>query len=153
MIGLMLMAGILNGASGVCWRRGLRVAGVGWLALVAGVRAETPVAFNRDIRPILSDNCFACHGPDPGTRKAGLRLDTKEGFFEATPKRGPVVVAGKPEESPLWKRLVTTDLDDVMPPPQVAQGAHGSPEDPGPAVDSRGSSVAVALVVHQAGAN
>jgi hypothetical protein len=94
------------------------VAGVCWLVVAAGVQAETPVAFNRDIRPILSDNCFACHGPDPGTRKAGLRLDTKEGFFEATPKRGPVVVAGKPEESPLWKRLVTSDVDDVMPPPK-----------------------------------
>ncbi len=76
------------------------------------------VRFNRDIRPILSDACFHCHGPDPGTRKAGLRLDTKEGFFAATAKRGPAVVAGDPEKSPLWQRLITNDADDLMPPPE-----------------------------------
>ncbi len=80
--------------------------------------AAAPLVFNRDIKPILSDNCYACHGPDPGSRKAGLRLDTREGLFESTPKRGPAVVSGKPEESEFWKRLVTADADDVMPPPK-----------------------------------
>ncbi|MBL9135834.1 MAG: DUF1553 domain-containing protein [Verrucomicrobiales bacterium] len=81
--------------------------------------AEPAPAFNRDIKPILSDHCYACHGPDPGSRKAGLRLDTKEGLFETTPKRGPAVVAGKPEDSELWKRVITTDTDDLMPPKEA----------------------------------
>jgi len=87
--------------------------------LASAARAAEPVGFNRDIRPILSDACFHCHGPDPGTRKAGLRLDTKEGFFAATAKRGPAVVAGDLGKSPLWQRLITTDADEVMPPPEA----------------------------------
>jgi hypothetical protein len=82
------------------------------------VLGDDEIRFNRDIRPILSDACFHCHGPDPGTRKAGLRLDTKEGFFAPTAKRGPAVVAGDPAKSPLWQRLITTDPDDLMPPPE-----------------------------------
>lgn len=87
------------------------------VAATAAAGAQTPgLVFNRDIKPILSDNCYACHGPDPGSRKAGLRLDTREGLFESTPKRGPAVVAGKPGDSELWRRLVTTDAEDLMPP-------------------------------------
>ena len=79
--------------------------------------AETAkVQFNRDVRPILSDNCFHCHGPDPGSRKAGLRLDTLAGLTAATKKKGTVVVPGHPEQSELWARIVTTDKDDAMPP-------------------------------------
>ena len=78
------------------------------------------VNFTRDIRPILSENCFACHGPDEKERKAGLRLDD-----EAAAKRvkdGIVaVVAGKPEQSDLIKRITTTDADDVMPPPKTGK--------------------------------
>ena len=54
-------------------------AGVG---LFAVSNAPGPISFNRDVRPILAENCFFCHGPDPGTRKAGLRLDTEAGLFE-----------------------------------------------------------------------
>jgi hypothetical protein len=97
----------------------LRPAAAAWLVLLPSlVLAEDSVRFNRDVRPILSEACFQCHGPDPGTRKAGLRLDTREGFFAPTPKRGPAVLAGDPAKSPLWQRLVTTDPDDVMPPPE-----------------------------------
>lgn len=74
--------------------------------------------FNRDIRPILADACFHCHGPDPGTRKAGLRLDTEAGFFTAKEGETPTVIKGKPDESPLYQRLITTDEDDLMPPPE-----------------------------------
>jgi mono/diheme cytochrome c family protein len=75
-----------------------------------------PVNFARDVRPILSDNCFACHGPDDKTRKAGLRLDTKEGML-AKLKSGEVsVVPGKPDESDLVFRLETDDPEAKMPP-------------------------------------
>ena len=76
---------------------------------------EAPIAFNRDIRPILADTCFHCHGPDPGSRKAGLRLDREDGFF-GDRKEGPVVIKGQPEKSPLYRRLITHEEDDVMPP-------------------------------------
>ena len=85
---------------------------------LTGLPALADIQFNRDIRPLLSENCFLCHGPDPGTRKAGLRLDTKEGFFERTEKRGPTVIAGNPDESPLYQRITTSDEDDLMPPPE-----------------------------------
>jgi len=93
-----------------------------WIPLVLGsglVLAASPdLQFNRDIRPLLSENCLACHGPDPGSRKAGLRLDTRESLFGQTKGEGPVVVPGKPEQSALWKRLVHTDPDELMPPPE-----------------------------------
>src|SRR4051794_36174103 len=78
------------------------------------------VQFNRDIRPIIAEACFHCHGPDPGARKAGLRLDTEGGFFTAREKDGkkdsPTIVKGRPDQSPLFQRITTTDEDDVMPP-------------------------------------
>ena len=89
---------------------------VGILLTVSHAAAEGPIHFNKVIRPILSENCFHCHGPDPGSRKAGLRLDTKEGFFASTDKRGPTVIAGNADGSPLYQRLTTTDPDDHMPP-------------------------------------
>jgi len=91
------------------------------LPLFAGVvgcaSAET-VSFNREIRPILSDNCFACHGFDPNTREAGLRLDTREG---ATADNDGVIaiVPGDVKKSELWHRIHSTDEDEVMPPPDT----------------------------------
>src|SRR5437588_1500479 len=73
--------------------------------------------FNRDIRPILSDNCFACHGPDPGQRKAGLRLDTEATAFA---DRGgyTVLVKSKPDESELIRRIEAVGKKSQMPPPK-----------------------------------
>src|SRR5689334_6937755 len=72
-----------------------------------------PVDFNREIRPILSDTCFACHGPDENQRKAKLHFDTKEGAFA---KAG-VIMPGKSAESRLVKRITAKDPNAVMPPP------------------------------------
>jgi hypothetical protein len=72
----------------------------------------TPVDFNRDIRPILSDTCFTCHGPDDKQRQAGLRFDTKEGAF----RKPGVIVAGDAASSRLIQRITAKDPDLRMPP-------------------------------------
>ena len=69
-----------------------------------------PVLFNRDVRPILSENCFECHGPDAAKRKADLRLDAGELGLA-------LIVAGKPGESEFYQRIVHADPDERMPPP------------------------------------
>lgn len=74
--------------------------------MVLGVE---PLRFNRDVRPILSENCFECHGPDAAKRKADLRLD-------AGPLGQAVVVAGKPGESELFQRITHADPTERMPP-------------------------------------
>lgn len=76
-----------------------------------------PIDFHRDIRPILSDRCFYCHGPDETHREAGLRLDD-EAKAKAARKRGRAIVPGKPEESLLIKRILSADPGEVMPPPR-----------------------------------
>lgn len=78
--------------------------------------AEDGVRFNRDIRPILSENCFHCHGQDAAKRKAELRLDTPEGAFGKGKSGQAAFVPGKPEESAAFLRMVSEDPDDRMPP-------------------------------------
>lgn len=73
--------------------------------------------FNRDVRPILSENCFHCHGQDPAHREADLRLDTKEGLHGLSENGEPIIIPGKPEESLLWDRITSNSPDLVMPPP------------------------------------
>ncbi len=80
------------------------------LAACSAIAAE-PVRYNRDIRPILSDKCFFCHGFDEKKREAGLRLDTREGALKKN-----VIVPGKPAQSELLKRVTTKDAEDHMPP-------------------------------------
>ncbi len=94
-------------------------AALGGLALFA-IQAQQPakprlVDFQREIRPILSDNCFLCHGPDKGTRMMDLRLDTKEGAFAAR-KSGKLIVPGNPAASLVYQRIVTDDKSRAMPP-------------------------------------
>jgi mono/diheme cytochrome c family protein len=74
------------------------------------------VNFARDIRPILSENCFACHGPDDKARKGELRLDTKEGAFAKFEDGGFAIAPGKPNESELVARIESDDSDLHMPP-------------------------------------
>ena len=89
------------------------------LALPLMAQAEDKLSFNRNIRPILSDKCIGCHGPDAKHREAGLRLDTPEGAFAPlTESQGFGIVPGKPEESHVMKRIDTKDPDSIMPPPK-----------------------------------
>ena len=84
---------------------------------VASLPAATnQIQFNRDVRPILAENCFACHGPDKNQRKAKLRLDVREVALEKE-----AIVPGKPELSKLIEHIFSTDPDEVMPPPKSAK--------------------------------
>ena len=92
-------------------------AGAGRLSAQEGKPAATSkIEFDRDIRPILSDNCYKCHGPDEKARKAKLRLDTKEGAFRVKDGKT-VIVAGKSAESEIVRRITSHDPDELMPPP------------------------------------
>ena len=77
------------------------------------VAAPAAVEFNRDVRPILSNNCFFCHGPDKNQRKKDLRLDVRESAFGKK-----AIVPGDPESSRLIARIFSADPDEVMPPPE-----------------------------------
>lgn len=79
--------------------------------------APAKIEFNRDVRPILSENCFACHGFDPKHREGGLRLDTFDGATaDRDGSRG--IVPGDLAKSDAWQRIISDDKDEVMPPPK-----------------------------------
>ena len=78
--------------------------------------ADTPIDFNRDIRPILSNRCWKCHGPDEKERQAGLRFDSRDGVLAKLESGKPAVVVGKPEESELIRRITSQDETERMPP-------------------------------------
>ena len=80
--------------------------------------ADDPIRFSLQIRPILADNCFHCHGPDETHREAELRLDD-ETSAKARRDEGAAIVPGKPNESALVKRITSSDPDFVMPPPDT----------------------------------
>src|SRR5437899_2077767 len=84
--------------------------------LAAEQAATKPVDFNRDVRPILSDNCFACHGPDEKQRQGNLRLDTKDAAF-ASRAGYQIIVAGDASKSRLFQRISAADKATRMPPP------------------------------------
>src|SRR4051794_16257618 len=93
-----------------------------WAALAIGIvplaawgaPGDGSIEYNRDIRPILSENCFACHGPDSASRKADLRLDRREAAVQAG-----ALAPGDLEQSELIQRIDSDDRDEVMPPPST----------------------------------
>jgi len=78
------------------------------------------VQFNREIRPILSDSCFQCHGPDEAQRQGGLRLDLAGAALKGG-ESGPAIVPGDVNASEIWKRVTSTDPDVQMPPPKTGK--------------------------------
>ena len=103
------------------------------LALCGDAYAVAPkVDFNRDVRPILSDTCFKCHGFDKASRKADLRLDVRE--EAVNPRHGDnhqvPIVPGDPAKSEVWKRIITDDADELMPPREPVR-VHLELKDPG----------------------
>ncbi|MCA9270093.1 MAG: DUF1549 domain-containing protein, partial [Planctomycetales bacterium] len=88
-----------------------------WIcALLCGApaRGAEPLRYNRDIRPILADNCFACHGPDSAARQAELRLDQRDAAIEME-----AIAPGKPQDSSLVERIRSDDPEKRMPPPET----------------------------------
>ena len=98
-----------------CWLAAALVLG----ACLAARGAEPPVDFSRQIRPILANNCFKCHGPDAAERKGGLRLDQRESAIGEAESGEHPIVPGKPEASELIQRISSADADLRMPPPKT----------------------------------
>jgi hypothetical protein len=84
-------------------------------------RAADGIDFRRDVRPILADNCFKCHGPDAAARKSKLRLDVRGQALQGGKSGQPAIVAGKPDASEMIRRLESTADDEVMPPPSTGK--------------------------------
>ena len=95
--------------------RGLLGVVIATVAVTISVSAER-VRFNRDVRPLLSEHCFACHGFDANTRKAGLRLDLRDEALRPAKSGAIPLVPGKPEASALYRRITSADPVDQMPP-------------------------------------
>jgi mono/diheme cytochrome c family protein len=93
-----------------------------WAATPAAPRSPARLSFNKDIRPILSENCFACHGPDHANRQAGLRLDTFEQSTEELDSGTRAIVPEDIAASELIARVISDDPDSVMPPPEAKIG-------------------------------
>ena len=77
------------------------------------------LTFNQNIQPILSENCYPCHGPDPGARKAKMRLDRAEFAYAPHDKSGPAIIPGQPDKSPLVRKIEAKNPKDRMPPPEA----------------------------------
>ena len=106
--------------------------------------AET-LQYNRDIRPILCENCFTCHGPDSAARKAGLRLDKRD----AAVQHG-AIIPGKPNESEMIRRICSKDADESNAPQGDKESALDGSEGAAGPLDSRGGRLPTALVLHSA---
>ena len=91
-----------------------------WIVSVA-VQAEEPLSFNRDIRPILSEHCFQCHGPDAQQQQGGLRIDKREAAVEPADSGKIAIVPNDPTTSELIARITSADADLQMPPPSTGK--------------------------------
>ena len=98
------------------------------LAFSASAIAEGP-DFNREVRPILSNYCFKCHGPDDKSRKAELRFDIRENALGKAESGAHAVVPGKPEASEAITRIFSTDPDELMPPPSMKKELNDAQRD------------------------
>jgi hypothetical protein len=107
------------------WRLSLVLA----MAAHAGLCRADDVGFNRDVRPILAEHCYACHGPDARNRKAGLRLDDPVGALGELPTGNRAIVPGELDESELVARLDSEDTTLLMPPPKVGKPLSPSQKD------------------------
>ena len=106
--------------------------------------AAEKLQYNRDIRPILNENCFACHGADSAARKADLRLDKRDVAVEMK-----AIVPGKPGESGFVERIFSKKSDEVMPPAKAHKTLTEAQKAPPPALGRRGGRVPAALVVRR----
>lgn len=93
------------------WSRATLIVAGYWLLSVSLLQAADKLEYNRDIRPILAENCFSCHGPDSAARKADLRLDKRDMAIESK-----VLIPGKPQDSELVVRILSSDPEEQMPP-------------------------------------
>src|SRR5262245_10913158 len=91
--------------------------GIGIVAAAVAPAHGQAIDFNRDVRPILSRHCFKCHGPDDKARKARLRLDQRDVAVAETRSGQRAIVAGRPDDSELVRRIFATDANEIMPPP------------------------------------
>ena len=97
---------------------------VGWLSicllsLSLPLTIADEISFQRDIRPILSDHCLKCHGPDAAAREAGLRLDVEDSTLQGGDSGVAAVTPGKPDQSELIRRILSQDESEIMPPPEM----------------------------------
>src|SRR5262249_27152858 len=86
-------------------------------AIAPAARAGDKLEYNRDVRPILAENCFPCHGPDSAARKAGLRLDRRDDAVKME-----AIAPGSPDKSGLIERIISDDTSHRMPPPKTKKG-------------------------------
>src|SRR5262245_54676351 len=84
----------------------LMVIGCAWVTTSSAL-GEDRVQYNRDVRPILFDNCLSCHGPDSAARQADLRLDKRDAAIDRS-----AIVAGDPDSSEMIRRILSTDADE-----------------------------------------
>ncbi|RPH79185.1 MAG: hypothetical protein EHM77_06160, partial [Planctomycetaceae bacterium] len=103
-------------------RFGIAVASAMCLVLLPETsNAQQRVSFNRDIRPILSDACFTCHGPDLNQLTAGLRLDVRDSAIGAAESGSHAIVPGDPTASELLRRVASDEDGERMPPPEAGK--------------------------------